>query len=166
MPYPSGPVAADVPNYDQLMGSLFGPGGKITFYLARVDEKTIALSYVTDELLLDSIQVLQGARPGLPADALLSETAAALPGGAQWVVYVSPKGTVDFARQLVGLFPSDAGASVEIPEFPATPPVGVAIQVAPGGLRSHTVIPGAAARAMGQYVVRHLLGRDKPEDAQ
>lgn len=166
MTFPDNPMLGGGPEYDRMMESLFGPGKKITFYLAPTGKNTVALSYVTDALLRESIEVFDGTRPGLSADAGLAQTARMLPQGAPWVGYLSPKGTVDFVKQLVALAPIGSKAAPAIPDFPATPPVGVAIQVAPEGLHAFAVVPGVTARAIGRYVVQHLVRRGPPEDAR
>jgi hypothetical protein len=152
MKVPKPPTAASVPNYDELMKKLFGPTGDIVVFLAAADQHTIAASYTGKKLLQETLQAAKGTDPGLAGNADLAKTAAMLPRGAQWVGYVSPKGTVDFVKRLIPVFTPEGKTAPKLPEFPQTPPIGFAVKAAPDGLHSHTVVPAEAFRAIGGFV--------------
>ena len=156
---PVNPLVQNVSEYEKSMEMMFGPGKQMSFYLAIADEHILVLSYVTPELLLESLEVVRGAKPGLASDASVTQTADMLPSDAPWGVYVSPRGVINFVKQAARL--SGAEANLEIPEFPATPPVGIAVTVEPDGLLSQTVVPAATVKAMGQYTVQAFAQRAK-----
>jgi hypothetical protein len=152
MKIPTAPAAANVPNYDELMKKLFGPGGEIAVFLAAADDHTIVASYTGKKLLQESLEAVRGGTAGLGGDPEVAKTAAMLPSGAQWVGYISPKGTIDYIKRVIPLFAPEGKAGPELPEFPETPPIGFAIKTTPDGLRSHTVVPAEVLKAVGGFV--------------
>ena len=48
----------------------------------------------------------------------------------------------------------EAGASYKpnIPEFPACPPIGIAVKAVPNELQTETVVSSAVLEAIGKYV--------------
>jgi len=152
MKIPTTPAAANVPNYDELMKKLFGPGGEIAVFFAAADDHTIVASYTGKKLLQQSLEAVKGTSPGLAGDPGLAKTAAMLPSGAQWVGYISPKGTIDFVKRVIPLFAPEGKAASDLPEFPPTPPIGFAVKTTPDGVRSHTVVPAEVWKAVGGFV--------------
>lgn len=155
---PGNPLVQNVPDYEKSMKMMFGAEKQISFYLAVADQHTLLLSYVSPELLLESLEVVRGAKPGLANDASIAETVATLPTDAPWGAHISPRGVVNFVKQAVTLS-GEGVATLDIPEFPACPPVGVAVTVEPNGMKSETVVPAATMKAIGQYVVQGFARR-------
>jgi hypothetical protein len=156
---PVNPAMGNVPDYEKVMERMFGAGKQMTFYLAGADRHTIVFSYVSPELLLEGLDVVRESKMGLASDASLAQTAAMLSTDAPWGGYLSPRGVVNFVKQAVQGSGDDGEPSVQIPEFPATPPLGLAVTIEPDGLRSHTVIPAATLEAIGQYAVQGFARR-------
>jgi len=152
MKIPTPPTAANVPDFDELMKKLFGPGGEIVVFFAAADDHTIVASYTGKKLLRESLQAAKGTSPGLAGDPELAKTAAMLPSGAQWVGYISPKGTIDFVKRVIPAFTPEGKTPPKLPECPETPPIGFAVKTAPDGLRSHTVVPAEVLKALGGLV--------------
>jgi hypothetical protein len=152
---PVHPRVKDQAEYKKSMELMFGKDGQMSFFLAAADQHTLVLSYVTPDLLLQAVPVVQGSTRGLADDPVLAATAKLLPDDAPWGVYVSPRGAVDLVKQLAALAGAE-DADSRIPEFPESPPVGFAVTVQPDGLQSKTVIPEATVKAIGQYVMQQL----------
>ena len=97
------------PNPQRMLQAMLGPGGKLTMYLAAVDENTVIMSYISAERLQSAIYFFESKQPGLLNDAGVAEVAAALPAGAQVVGYMSLDGMVEVVRQLMPQLPRSAG---------------------------------------------------------
>jgi hypothetical protein len=106
----------------------------------------------------------------LGADADIAQTAKLLPAGAQWIVYLSPKGFVDFIGAMVLNFAGGAGgpgggAMPMIPPFPQTPPIGVGVESSAKGLDVGIVIPGGVLKGVATYIqqMQHMAPRGQPQ---
>jgi hypothetical protein len=143
----------EIPNFDQIMEKLLGPGGKATMHLVAADEHNVLFGYNTPkEVLAKTIAGLQDPKAGLAADADVAKTAALLAPGSQWVGYLSPRGVLGFVIKTISAFsPEDVG---KLPEFPKTPPVGVAMKAGPGEVGLEVVVPNAVIEAIGKYSTR------------
>lgn len=125
-----------------LMEKIFGPGGKLTFSQAALNDRTILLRYTPASGLKD----LLGAKGGLAEDPEIAKTAALLPEGSQWAFYLHPQGTAQWIGQLVGSF---APMPVAMPGFPKTAPVGIGFKLAETGLEIRAVIPASVLDGIG-----------------
>lgn len=118
-----------------IMKSMFGPDGKMTISIAARDDKTIVMRYTGAAGLKE---MLDGEGKGLLADAGVMQVSKALPSGSQWVIYLSPQGATEFAdRTIKAVLP----IPIQVPQFPATPPIGIAARVNAEGFEMHTVVP-------------------------
>jgi hypothetical protein len=152
-PIPLPQQVKEVPGMEDRMGKIFGSGGKLKTVLVAVDEHTIALSF-TDRAPFITRAIAAAKKPseGLASDAEIAKTAAMLPTGAQWVGYFNPSGAVAFAKGMVDAMSEEGGFKPNIPEFPASPPIGIAVKTLPGELQTETVVPSAVLDAIGKYV--------------
>jgi hypothetical protein len=128
---------------------MFGKDGQLHAYVTVANEHTVVTAYSKESLQRGVAHVRSGA-PGLEADPSIAKTAALLPEGAQWVVYVSPQGIV----QWVDLFLKGVAAQMEIkiPPFPPSDPIGLAARVAPAGLDAEIALPDSVLAGIGQYI--------------
>ena len=155
---PEPPAGQKPPNYDKMMESMFGAGDKITFWFVPADEHTIMMGYITKKPLEQAIASFNRNKPGLENDAEVQKTAALLSSDAPAVGYLSPQGTIEFfKRMLPAILPPGVPFPVNIPDFPQTPPVGLAVQTAPNELQTTLVVPAEVLKAIGQYV-KHIRG--------
>jgi hypothetical protein len=140
----------------QMLEKMFGQGGKINVYLAAIDEQTVVMSYVSKPFVVAAIETLRHPEKGLAADPLVAKTRALLPSDALAVGYWSPSGTLKFVNRVLKVFPFPLGVPVPgpLPEFPATPPVGVAVRTAPAELQAEIVIPAELIQAVMPYAVK------------
>jgi len=153
MDYPQGPWVEDTPEYEQIMAKMFGPGGRMNFFLVAADEQTVLIGYTNKALLLEGLKLLKQSKPGLAGDGSIARTARLLPSGAQWVGYWSPKGTIDFINRVVPMF-TPPGVFFKLPEFDPTPPIGFSVVFSAAGLEGEMVVPDAVLKAIGRYVIK------------
>jgi hypothetical protein len=153
MNVPQPPGGAQTPQQARMMETLLGPGGKITMWLASVDEHDIAMGYVSKEHLQQALEAIKQGKPGLAKDAGVSKTAALLPANGIFVGYLSPQGTIELIRRMApAIFPPEMKVTVRLPEFPKTPPIGFAVSTAPNELQTCLIIPGEVLLSVPQYI--------------
>ncbi|MEO8495632.1 MAG: hypothetical protein ABI614_11220 [Planctomycetota bacterium] len=155
--------AALGPAAEQLKGmfdKLYGKDGKIEVYGAAIDDKHIALAYVSEDNLRALIQAAKSPDAGLAADEGIQITSKLLPENAQLVGFVSPAGTVQFIQRMVqAILPPEQQA--QIPAFPSSPPLGFSFQYDGEALEAGLVAPAEFLTALGKYIqaVQQAAGR-------
>ena len=145
----------DTAGFEESIGKFFGPGGKLKTLIVAVDEHTVAISFGdSGPLVMRAIAALKQPSEALAGDADVAKVAAMLPAGSQWVGYVSPSGAVAFVKWVVDTMMPEAsyGYKPNIPDFPASPPIGIAVKAMPGELQTETIITTAVLEAIGKYV--------------
>jgi hypothetical protein len=153
MSLPLSAKAKDAFGLEETMGKIFGPGGKYKNLAVAVDDHTVAISFGNSgPLILRVIAALKQPADGLMSDADVVKTAALLPSGSQWVGFLSPSGAVAFAKWVVDTVAPEEAEKPSIPEFPASPPIGVAVKAVPGELQVEAVASSAVLEAIGKYV--------------
>jgi hypothetical protein len=160
IPSPPGSQPAQIA---RVMEFMFGPGGKVVLWLAAADGHTVVFGY-NKRAVQEAMDAIKQGRPGLWQDADLAKTAALLPPGAPLVGYLSPKGTIEFVKRIAMAVPPGA-KTPEYPkhlaflvDFPATPPIGLAITTAPGELQTHMVVPPEVFKAAAGVYLRTVKG--------
>ncbi len=148
----------------QLIEKMFGPGGKLIGWFAPADKETIVFGYVDKKHVQQTIEAIKQGKPGMAGNAGVAKTAALLPSHAAMVAYLSPEGVVAFVKQIASaVVPPEAGLNLNIPEFPKTPPIGMAVTTAPNELQSCVVIPLEVLKGIAQYVGKIRAGQgDEP----
>jgi hypothetical protein len=147
------PKAAALPGFQEKMAKIFGPGGKFKTTLVAVDKQTIVVSFADHApSITRAIAALKQPADALAADSDVAQTAAMLPADAQWVGYFSPSGAVAFAKWIVTTMTPEGGFRPNIPDFPASPPIGLAAKALPGELQTEAVLPPSVVEAIGKYV--------------
>ena len=134
---------AVVPEVRQAMERLFGPGGKLRFWIVAADDHTVLLAMATPEQVTKALATLDSKSKIDWSRGELNETNALLPAQSDWRVFVEPHNYFGWKRResaaMVGV-PVIGGPIVK--EFPESPPVGIA-----GGIREGEVWVDAAALA-------------------
>jgi hypothetical protein len=149
------PVAG-APQLQQTFEKLLGQGGKSTTWLAARDTHTVVMSYASKDLLIAALDTLAAPQKSLAADPLLAKTRALLPADALAVAYWSPRGTSLFANRLLKIFGDLLGGPKALPEFPSTPPLGLALRTAPVQLQAELVVPGEVTQSLMEYGMKLL----------
>jgi hypothetical protein len=136
-----------------MMKVIMGPEGKVAACLAPGDKHTVVLGYGSKDLLRQTIAAVRQGKPGLVASANVAKTAALLPKAAPFVLYQSPRGLVGLVRQVLpAAMPPGIAFPLAIPDFPATPPIGLAVTAGPGALQTDLAVPPEVLTAVRQYV--------------
>jgi hypothetical protein len=147
-----------IPNYAALMEKMFGPGGRMVAYIVAADAHTVLLGYTDQELLRKALKDVGQPAAQLAAQPAVSKTLAALLPKAQVVACFSPQGCVSFVSQAMTTFLPPGLPLPKIPEFPRTPPIGLAAKAADGEVQVELLVPAAVIRAIGTYVTKVRQG--------
>jgi hypothetical protein len=134
-----------------MMPQLFGADGKSTALMAKVDDRRLALSYAGAREIDEVVEAIRQGKPGLGADEQLRATAALLPPGAPWAAYVSPKGYMAYTMRLMQPMFEQFGMPFQMPEFPDSPPIGIAAGAKGNELEARLVVPAATLKAIGAF---------------
>lgn len=147
--------AAGLPEEAQkIFKGMFGADGKMTISIAARDDKTILMRYTKAEGLKE---LLGSTDQGLGSDAGVIQASKALPMGSQWALYLSPKGLTEFADRAVKAY---LPIPLNVPQFPATPPVAIGARISTESFELHIVAPAGVVDGVGEFVekLKGLLG--------
>jgi len=143
------PKMDDLPEMQAVMGTLFGPDGKLATYMVALDDHTIVAAYVSRENLRRAIEAYEDPEKGLAADPALAATLAELPDDAPWQMAFSLTGYFEMIRGIIAGLP-DADAIDLLPSFPESPPIGIAATTAEAEVRIEVFMPGELWEAIGR----------------
>jgi hypothetical protein len=147
---PEGPGAA---MQEQMMKAIMGKDGKLDAWIVPADEHHVVMGYVSKENILKTVEAIKKGEAGFADDASIAKTAALLPKDALSVGYLSPQGLVDFGKRAAALFlPPQVPVEQLVPDFPQTPPIGLAVTAPPHELQTVLVVPNEVIKAIGEYV--------------
>jgi hypothetical protein len=125
--------APAIPEMRQAMERLFGPGGKLTLFLVKVDDQTALLGAATAEQLAKMLQRLDRRQPTDWNMEPFAGVNRLLPQQAAWRAYFSPHAyTTWSARRMDAIVGVPVIGGPLVKEFPEAPPIGAA-----GGVREN-----------------------------
>jgi hypothetical protein len=161
MPVPKQAASPGAPNPEQIMKLIAGPDQQLTIYIAPTDEHHVLMVYTSRERMKSALEFYRSQRPGLSAQPGVSKVATGLPAGSQFVAFVSLDGAAEIGRRFAAMLPQ-AGL-VQIPELPASPPLGVAVKISGSGVEGHLLITADTLRAVGHVVAARRDATKPPE---
>jgi hypothetical protein len=147
--------APAIPEMRQAMERLFGPGGKLTLLLVKVDEQTTLLAAATLHQLTEMLQRLDRRQPTDWSIEPFAGVNRLLPQQAAWRAYLSPHGyTTWSARRMDAIVGVPVIGGPLVKEFPRAPPIGAA-----GGVRENELwidlgVPVETISGAGTYLQR------------
>ena len=123
--------------------------------MAAADKHTVAAGFESKEALQRILKAAKSPAAGLTAMPDVAKTAALLPAGEHAVAYVSPEGMIDLVNRLVPKFLPPTIPWTDLPAFPATPPVGLAVKVVGHQVQATLVVPPEVSHRNRQVSDRH-----------
>lgn len=169
VPLPAMPGADDMPEVKKMMEDMmekfYGPGGVVTTYFAPADKQTVVMGYTSAGPAEKTLRAVRQGEKGLAGNAQLRATAALLPADAAWTMYWCPNGTIELFKRLMQLMAAEAPVPMNVPDFPAGPPVGATLSAAPGELRLHAAVPKDTLKA-GAAWVRKIMQASEAGEVQ
>jgi hypothetical protein len=153
-------VAPAMPEVRQAMERLFGQGGKLRYWLVRVDDKNVLLAMGTAEQVAAMLKVIDEKQPLTWDRPEFAETNRLLPSESDWRVFFSPHDYFAWERRLlmgqtgVRVIGGPLGSA-----FPVSPPIGVA-----GGFRERELwmdaaVPAATLKSAYAYAAAKAMPR-------
>lgn len=140
------------PDMKKTMESMFGPDGKLHIYVAAADPQTVVLAYASADNFRRGLAAVRSGQPELAADPQTAITAKLLPGDSPWVGYMSPHGTIAFARNMVSQFAPPV--AMMMPPFPDSPPIGMAVKLKADRLEANAIVPVEVMQAAIDYAAK------------
>jgi hypothetical protein len=148
-------LAADQNQNDltkKLMEAYFGPGGKMVATTVAADNNTLLVRYTPAKAFKGFLKAYSDKSTDLSHNKGIAKTMESLPTGAQWVFFISPRGTIAAtSRMMATMLPPGAGPA-HPPEFPKTPPLGIGVKLSGTGLETRLTIPSAVLESVGPYI--------------
>jgi hypothetical protein len=141
----------------KMLEAMIGQGGKLSIYLAPIDETTVAMSYVSSDGITHIKATLQNPTSGLADSADVAATQRLLSTKAQWIAYVSPAGFLDLIEKTMFTMAPPGAKVPKFPPFPQTPPIGIGAELSERWLDFQIVVPGEALKGVGTFhqQIRH-----------
>lgn len=130
--------------------SMFGPGGKVTAFMAPKGNDTVVTAY-NRRLLRQLLEAAGPPEPSLADDESIAETVRMLPADAQGLMLINPRGLMDLSMFMVKAFLPDAGGLLPQGEFPDTPPLGLAFGAGREGWLLHVAVPKGLIAGAKQF---------------
>jgi hypothetical protein len=150
-----GAMMGDDPNaamMKPIMQTMFGNNGVMRQVYLAIDDKTVIYGMAADEELTLIGERVKSGEMGLQNSTLVQTTDKLLPATAPWRIYVSPPGAVEWVKRIASVFFGMMGQAPTIPEFAATPPVGITIQMNAGRGEVDLVWPADSLRALAEFI--------------
>ncbi len=139
------------PAFKDIMAKMFGADGKMRFYLSKADTHQVVGAYVSPKSLKRAFEAVKNPKTSLAANEDVAKTTAMLLEDPQWVVYISPGGSIQFTNRMIStLLPPELG--IAVPEFPESPPIGFAGKSSQSKVDTDLVVPASVLKAIGEYV--------------
>jgi hypothetical protein len=159
IPLPKG--TEGLPNMEQVMDRLLGTGGKMKTLVVAADKQNIVFGFNSSkDAVAKFVDASKSSPLGLANQSDVKTTAALLPAAARWIVYFSPKGLVGMVGRIVTAVVPQAGVVPKVPEFPETPPIGVASLVFPQEVDIAVAVPAEVLEGIGKFVQRIQQGEN------
>lgn len=138
-----------------MFDEMIGIGGKMLIYYVAADEHTILMGIgVSQERMIAALDVVKQPKKSLAEDADIALTASMLPADSQWAAYLSLRGCMQMSQRLMtmAMKHSPAQERFTLPQFPKSPPIGLAVKALPTELHGEVAIPSALVQAYGDYL--------------
>jgi hypothetical protein len=146
----------------RIMELMFGKNDNLKVYVAPANDHAVVMAYVSPERLTAALDFYNSHEPGLSDNSGVAKVAAALPAGSQLVAYLDVSGLSQVVKEVIKNMP--AVHTVEIPDIPNNPPLGMAAVVTPLGIEGHVVVTAETLQAIGGVVaeLRHPTAASIP----
>ncbi len=153
--------AADTPpEVEPMFQAMFGSAEQLSFFLAASDERTVLGTYVSQQPLEKMLAQPAPAFDSLPT---VSRTLALLPADAQAIGVWSVRGMFAYYQRILGAVAPEPGMFA-FPEFPASPPIGLAIGFSERSGRADVVLPRELLEALATFALEQAAVPGGPQN--
>jgi hypothetical protein len=131
---------------------LLGATGKANIYLQAVDKNTVIAAWSDKANLARTRATAESLTEGLAKNAGVQSTAAMLPKGSQWTIFVSPTGAISSLESLAQTL--GATGLPALPKLGEVPPLGFAALLDADTLEWELVVPEATVNGVSKAMQR------------
>lgn len=143
--------APAIPEARASMEKLFGPGALFRLQMVAADDHTVLLAAATQEQVAEVIDGMSTSVDIADEQVELRETLRLLSPQHDWFLCVSPQGYTSWLkRQMDAVLGAVIGGPI-VPQFPATPPIGIAGKVQGNVISIEAAVPIETSRGAGQF---------------
>lgn len=142
-----------VPMLKPIWETVFGKGGKLQILVVPVDAKSVVMAIASETAMSRAVEQVAANEQGLLASPEVAATRALLDAKAPWKFLISPAGWVEWCQRGYELLLATIGApALTIPAFPASPPIGVSVNLEGQALHSEVVLPESTLKGLAAYI--------------
>ncbi len=144
--------ATALPDIKASMEKLFGPGGKFRLQFVALDDDTVLLAAANKAQVAQVIESLGKETNQATDRGELADAERLLAQQSDWRLYFSPHGYNEWLkRQMDAILGPVIGGPV-VPDFPASPPLGLAGGVEGSVIWTELALPIGTIRGVGKYL--------------
>jgi hypothetical protein len=149
-------VAADpnVPGVESMIKTAFGPDGKLHAYAVAADADTAVVGWATQQQMAEAVKFALSGDKSLADESSLLATSKLLNPAAPWTAFISPVGAVAWAARGAQTWAAAFGGDLSVPPFPATPPIGLSLNLIDGQLQGELVLPVDLLKGIAEYALK------------
>lgn len=143
----------NVPQLNWMMESMFGEDSKLHYLFVAADPNTMVYGMGGAAQLTPLLSSVEKGETGLAENVEVQITMKQLPAEAPWKAFISPSGCVQWAERFVNEFIGTfTGQTMDFPDFPACPPVGISMHFVDSRVEGDLVLPVETLEAIADYI--------------
>jgi hypothetical protein len=144
----------NVPMFQNMLEAMFGEDGKMQMYIVAADDKTVVMGMSNEEGVKAAIERAVGGESGLAKSSSVQTAIKLLDKQAAWQGVVSPKGCVAWFSRLFDkmLAQFGGGVTMDIPEYPDSPPVAFSLKLTDGHFSTELAWPVETLQGLAAYI--------------
>jgi len=143
----------EAPMFNWMLEAMFGEDGKLHQMLVAANKETLVYGMAEQEKLSSVIDNALKGEASLSNTSEVQATMKLMSANAPWKIMISPQGSVQWATRVVNEFLVHLqGNTVEIPEFPPCPPVGISMNLVDSKMEFDMVWSAETLKALAAYI--------------
>jgi hypothetical protein len=144
------------PFWQETLSKLLGEEGKLIFHLLAIDQTHMVVSTAGDKNLSRYIREFRTAGQQNISEQIdgssLSTTMELLEKSSPWILTISPHGTVQWIGRWLEALMGPIGQPHPFPPFPATPPIGISLNLVEGLCKVDLVLPAKTLSGLAEFI--------------
>ena len=143
----------NVPQFNWMLESMFGEEGKLRYLFVAASDNTLAISMGGEEKIIPLLKSIDQGEMGLAKNGEVETTMKLLNAGAPWKLLISPAGCVEWAERFANEFLGNlTGQTMDFPDFPTSPPLGITMHLSESRVESDLVWPAETLKTLAAYI--------------
>jgi len=139
--------------FDTVIKKVLGEDGKLHIYVIAADETHVVTGIQSREQLAALIEDVRSNENGLKQQEELQVTERLVDSRAPWRIFLSPQGCIQLASRFLNEVLTQFAPGVpQLPEYPATPPIGFSMNIADSVLEGDLVLPFETLEGLAKFI--------------